>query len=410
MTKVSSDKMPNFENSTQIATIIVGDEKKEWNISTDLLRVHSGYFRSALKGGFIEAQIRRVELLNEEPPTFELVVEWLFTHGIKERHPRPFVETKFDFLQPEFRKLFEAYILAEYLQMPALQNYLIKFMNDRVAKYEYVSESDFAWAFEQVGGQTPLGRWIVNCCAQVMAFERLVIGPLVDLEAAAAVEEGEEPTLSTEELRTISTKAAGLFGIVLADESHKLKSVFTRTHQSIARLGAQHMLLITTTPTINKSIDFPNPGQIEGADKASIDVTEVVLLILARHTSAFKIFRSINVGDSLVVDPRFKKIQKMSRRTKSLAKMTRKEFCYPKDYIANASTITTFDLVRKALSTLKALRGKELRAEDARLEELDEYLRKIKAAADMFNATVKASISNKELADHPALVNATVKS
>ena len=72
--------------------------------------------------------------------------------------------------------------------------------------------------------------------------------------------------------------------------------------------------------------------------------------------------------------------------------------------------MTTFNRVRKALSTLKALRSKEIRAEDARLEELDEYLRKIKAAADMFNATVKASISNKELADHPALVNATVKS
>lgn len=38
-------------------------------------------------------------------------------------------------------------------------------------------------------------------------------------------EDGEEP--STEEPRTISTKAAGLFGTVLADESHKLKSVFT---------------------------------------------------------------------------------------------------------------------------------------------------------------------------------------
>lgn len=43
---------------------------------------------------------------------------------------------------------------------------------------------------------------------------------------------------------------------MLADEAHKFKSVNTRTHQSIARLGAQRMLLITATPTINKSIDL----------------------------------------------------------------------------------------------------------------------------------------------------------
>ncbi|OBT52141.1 hypothetical protein VE04_08950 [Pseudogymnoascus sp. 24MN13] len=69
-------------------------------------------------------------------------------------------------------------------------------------------------------------------------------------------DEADEAVLSREELRTISTKAAGLFGTVLADEAHKLKSVFTRTHQSIARLGASRMLLITATPTINKSIDL----------------------------------------------------------------------------------------------------------------------------------------------------------
>lgn len=59
-----------------------------------------------------------------------------------------------------------------------------------------------------------------------------------------------------EQLRTLHTNAAGLFGTVLADEAHKLKSVNTSTHQSIARLGAQRMLLITATPTINKSIDL----------------------------------------------------------------------------------------------------------------------------------------------------------
>ena len=40
----------------------------------------------------------------------------------------------------------------------------------------------------------------------------------------------DEPELSEEEMRLLSTKTGGLFGIVLADESHKLKTVQTYTH------------------------------------------------------------------------------------------------------------------------------------------------------------------------------------
>ncbi|OBT82323.1 hypothetical protein VE02_08191 [Pseudogymnoascus sp. 03VT05] len=58
--------------------------------------------------------------------------------------------------------------------------------------------------------------------------------------------------------------------------------------------------------------------------------------------------------------------------------------------------MTTFDHVRKALSTPKALRSKETRAEDARLEELDEYLGMIKAAADMFNTSWGKKMPNQK--------------
>lgn len=75
-----------------------------------------GILRSALKGGFAEANSKRVEL-DKKPSTFKLVVEWLYTHKIKEIRPR----ANFHNLLPNFRALFEAYLLAEYLQMPALR-------------------------------------------------------------------------------------------------------------------------------------------------------------------------------------------------------------------------------------------------------------------------------------------------
>ncbi|OBT69593.1 hypothetical protein VE03_00889 [Pseudogymnoascus sp. 23342-1-I1] len=185
MSKTSSDKGPNFKNCTQIATIIVGEEKKEWMIPTDLLCFHSGYFRSALRGGFAEAMTGRVELLNEKPSTFELIIEWLYSHKIKERDPI----ASFEELMPCFRVLLEAYILAEYLQMPELQNILMKFLNDRVAKHKYVSESDFAWAFAQVGPENPLGWWTIMSCSQVMEISDLFVDDLV--EAGATVLLGE---------------------------------------------------------------------------------------------------------------------------------------------------------------------------------------------------------------------------
>jgi SNF2 family DNA or RNA helicase len=66
----------------------------------------------------------------------------------------------------------------------------------------------------------------------------------------------DEPELSEEEMRLLSTKTGGLFGIVLADESHKLKTVRTRTHQAIAQSGMERFVLITATPTINRSADL----------------------------------------------------------------------------------------------------------------------------------------------------------
>lgn len=46
--------------------------------------------------------------------------------------------------RPGFRTVFKAYLLSDYLGMPELQNYIIKFMNDRVAEHKYVLDDDFA--------------------------------------------------------------------------------------------------------------------------------------------------------------------------------------------------------------------------------------------------------------------------
>jgi hypothetical protein len=113
VTSLKARQLTRFRNCTQIATIIVGEEKKEWRIPTDLLCFHSGYFRSALKGGFAEAEAQRVELLDEKPESFKLVVEWLYTHEIKVSGRS--TNTNFYCEQPEFDTLLDTWMLANYL-------------------------------------------------------------------------------------------------------------------------------------------------------------------------------------------------------------------------------------------------------------------------------------------------------
>ncbi|OBT52965.1 hypothetical protein VE04_08781 [Pseudogymnoascus sp. 24MN13] len=68
--------------------------------------------------------------------------------------------------------------------------------------------------------------------------------------------EEEEKELSEEQLSVLVSKTPGLFGVVIADESHKLKNARTRTHQAVAKVMPQQLVLITATPTINRTSDL----------------------------------------------------------------------------------------------------------------------------------------------------------
>ncbi|OBT52966.1 hypothetical protein VE04_08782 [Pseudogymnoascus sp. 24MN13] len=69
-------------------------------------------------------------------------------------------------------------------------------------------------------------------------------------------DEEEETSLTKDQMRQLQTKTKGIFGVIIADESHILKSVQTRTHQAIAQAGAKNLLLMTATPTLNRSSDL----------------------------------------------------------------------------------------------------------------------------------------------------------
>jgi len=69
-------------------------------------------------------------------------------------------------------------------------------------------------------------------------------------------DDDDDKELSEEQLRRLKTSLSKVFGIIIADESHKLKSVRTRTHQAVSLALPTNLLLISATPTINRPIDL----------------------------------------------------------------------------------------------------------------------------------------------------------
>jgi hypothetical protein len=61
-----------------LATVIVGEEKKEFAVHEVLLTHYSDFFRAALNGKFKEAEEKRITLHDEVPAVFESFVHWLY--------------------------------------------------------------------------------------------------------------------------------------------------------------------------------------------------------------------------------------------------------------------------------------------------------------------------------------------
>lgn len=65
-------------------TIIVGQENtsETFTVHEDLLKMYSVFFRSCLDSNFKEANAKCVELPEDEPRDFEVVVNWLYREPV----------------------------------------------------------------------------------------------------------------------------------------------------------------------------------------------------------------------------------------------------------------------------------------------------------------------------------------
>lgn len=97
----------------------------------DHLCAKSPYFKAALEGSFQEAHLGEVTLEDTSIHAFEMFNEWLYTGDITEglcREKRPFCSLRESKDEPSFIQLLDAWLLAEYLLVPQLQNYIVDMM------------------------------------------------------------------------------------------------------------------------------------------------------------------------------------------------------------------------------------------------------------------------------------------
>ncbi|KAI4738499.1 hypothetical protein E4T50_11054 [Aureobasidium sp. EXF-12298] len=116
------DKKASAEHFQGIVTLIVGKEKKAYNLHKDLLCFYSDYFRAAFNGSFKEAAERKLELPDVEISLFDKFQVWLYTRDLQ--GPTTNHTESFQFLA-------EMWIFGDQHQIPLLQNQV---MDDIFAK------------------------------------------------------------------------------------------------------------------------------------------------------------------------------------------------------------------------------------------------------------------------------------
>jgi hypothetical protein len=152
----------------ELVTLHVGkdESKKIFQVYAILLSMHSEYFATALRTNFAEGQAKVFTLPDEDAAVFGYVIEWVLTGKIVENIRDPKMEGWSSDVgnEPALDHFHALWILADYLLMPALQNYVI----ERISKWEKVYRTlnvpEFPKIFEKCPLGSPLRRYIVDRC------------------------------------------------------------------------------------------------------------------------------------------------------------------------------------------------------------------------------------------------------
>ena len=108
--------------SGDLVTIYVGANRRQWSLHRNLLVHHSSYFDEeiSINGEHKKFKDGQIELLDEDPGAFELLVKWLYQGKIEDVSTLP-ADKKWDYADC-CQKL---YLLCDRIHLPQLKNIAI---------------------------------------------------------------------------------------------------------------------------------------------------------------------------------------------------------------------------------------------------------------------------------------------
>ncbi|KAL1642391.1 hypothetical protein SLS58_005465 [Diplodia intermedia] len=186
--EMHSGELPVECLSGRMATIKVGKQPVTFNIHEGLLCHYSAFFRAALRGGFKEATSLEVSLQEDDPEIADQAFHWLYSGHITNNWGI-FTDMMYDiydinneFYDGEIFNLVHLWILGDKVQMPALQNAVMRVLVERVKMVEqnftfFSSAGLLKHVYANTLRSSPLRRLIIDMAlltGQEDAFSRLM--------------------------------------------------------------------------------------------------------------------------------------------------------------------------------------------------------------------------------------------
>lgn len=137
---------------------------KAFIIHENVICHHSAFFRAAFTGRFREAQNLSLTFTDTSEEVFGIFVQWLYTQTIQDSKAQ----------LPSRELLFELWILADKILVPALQNQTIEALNELRITTSIIEISDIRHVYQNTASGSPLRRLLVDQCAYHLKPDELL--------------------------------------------------------------------------------------------------------------------------------------------------------------------------------------------------------------------------------------------
>ncbi|TAQ83611.1 hypothetical protein B7494_g8067 [Chlorociboria aeruginascens] len=175
--------------STNMVEIYVGEERKLWVLHEDLLCDRIDFFASAFKSGFKEGREKKMDLEEEDPEAFGLLVDWIYGRlECTESHQDPLREG-------HVMRWAKLWILADKWRIKELTCDALECCNECVYLARWCPDAeDVEFVFGNGPESSPLRDWMLTEVAMVAFNPHVEIDKFTELKHRAMLPQALYPT------------------------------------------------------------------------------------------------------------------------------------------------------------------------------------------------------------------------